>query len=81
MIWSAAPGRVWIILVSAVALIPNPQHRPYAAALPVPCLLLLIAADFSVLWTALFLVCVLSIYRYGAHYLLGRAAERLRESR
>lgn len=81
MIWSAALGRVWIILVSAVALIPNPQHRPHATALLVPVLLLQIAADLGVLWAALFLVCALSIDHDAAHYLLGRAGERLQESR
>lgn len=80
MIWSAALGCVWILLVSTVPLIPFPQHKPYAIAMLVlfPVLLVLIALDFGVLWTALLFAGAVSIYRYSAGLLLWLAMARPR---
>lgn len=68
---SAILGFLWIILVSLVALIPFPQHKPYALALLIlfPVLLVMIAIDFGILWALGFFLGALSIYRYPAMFL------------
>lgn len=76
---SAALGCVWIILVSAAALVPYPRHRSYAVALLMlfPVLLLLIAMDYGPLWALAVLAGALSIYRY----LVRMAVPRLKGAR
>lgn len=79
MSWSALLGLVWIVLVSLVALMPYPQHRPYALALllVMPALLVAIAVEWGALWAGLFFLGALSIYRYPALYLLRVLRRRL----
>ena len=69
--WSALLGLIWIVLVSAVALMPYPQHRPYAGAMLIlfPVLLVMIGVEWGWLFAAAFFIAALSIYRYPARYL------------
>ena len=69
--WSALLGFVWIVLVSIVALMPFPQHKPYALAMLLlfPVLLILIGIEWGWLFAAAFFIAALSIYRYPARYL------------
>ncbi|WP_112321521.1 DUF2484 family protein [Oceanibium sediminis] len=78
--WSAAAGFVWIVLVSIVALMPFPQHKPYALAMLLlfPVLLVLIALDYGLPWAVLFFLGALSIYRYPALYYLRVLRRRMR---
>ena len=70
--WSALLGFVWIVLVSIVALMPFPQHKPYALALLLlfPVLLVAIGIEWGWLFAAAFFIGALSIYRHPARYLL-----------
>jgi len=63
---SAALGCVWVILVSLVAFMPYPQHRPYALALLVllPFVLGSVAWEFGWPWVLLLFLGAASIYRY-----------------
>ncbi len=80
MIWSAALGLVWVVLVSLVALMPFPQHKPYAVAMLVlfPAVLVAVAVDFGVLWAVLLFLAALSIYRYPALFAAKYLWRRLR---
>ncbi len=71
MSWSALIGCVWLVLVSAVAFMPYPRHRPYALAmlLVLPFLLVAIAVEHRLVWVAIFFLGALSIYRYPAVFL------------
>lgn len=72
MIWTALLGCLWIVLVSIVALVAFPQHKPYALAILVllPALLLAVTLEFGVLWAIILFICAASIYRYPLLFLL-----------
>ncbi len=69
---SAALGCVWVILISLVALMPYPQHRPYALAMLVlfPFVLGAVAWEFGWLWALLLFLGAASIYRYPLIFLV-----------
>lgn len=69
---SAALGCVWVILISLVALMPYPQHRPYALAMLVlfPSVLGAVAWEFGWLWALLLFLGAASIYRYPLIFLV-----------
>lgn len=68
---TALLGCIWVVLVSIVALMPFPQHKPYALAMLIllPVLLVAIALEFGVLWALALFVCAASIYRYPLIFL------------
>jgi len=72
MSWTAILGCARIVLVSLVAMIPDPRHRPHAPALLLvfPVLLVAIAVEWGLLWALLFFAGPLSIYRYRAMFLV-----------
>lgn len=76
---TALLGLIWVILVSGIAMIPYPRHRPYALALLIlfPILLVAIIVDYGWLWGALFFGGALSIYRYPAIFLVKRLRTKL----
>lgn len=65
-------GFVWIILVSIVAMVPYPQHRPYALAMLVllPFLLAAVWIDWGWAVALILFLGGLSIYRYPAIFLV-----------
>lgn len=69
---AAALGCVWIILVSIVAMVPYPRHRPYALALLLvfPALLIALWIELGWIWAFALLIGALSIYRYPLFFLL-----------
>ncbi|MEO0911700.1 MAG: DUF2484 family protein [Pseudomonadota bacterium] len=72
-------GFVWIILVSVVAMVPYPQHRPYALAMLFlfPFLMAAMWIEWG-WWVALVLFLGgLSIYRYPAMFLVKRLGRKL----
>jgi len=78
--WSALLGCIWIVLVSIVALVPFPQHKPYAQLLIIlfPALLIMVGIEWGWLYALVFFVAALSIYRYPARYLVRQAIKRIR---
>ncbi|MEM9428988.1 MAG: DUF2484 family protein [Pseudomonadota bacterium] len=80
---SLALGCIWVILVSSVAMMPYPQHRPYALALLVvfPALLMAIRVELGPLAALAFLAAALSIYRHPARFALSWIRRRWRQRR
>lgn len=75
-----ALGFLWIILVSIVAMVPYPRHRPYAIAMLAlfPFLMGAVWIEWGG-WVALvLLVAALSIYRYPAMFLARWVMRKLR---
>lgn len=66
MSWSALPGCVWVVLVSIMAPMPSPRHKPHAVAmlLLLPLLLAMIAIPYGLLWMSAFFLGAASIWRY-----------------
>lgn len=70
MSWSAALGCVWVILVSIVALMPFPQHKPYAIAMLAlfPFVLAAVTFEYGRVWALVLFLGAASIYRYPLIY-------------
>ncbi|QHQ34052.1 DUF2484 family protein [Algicella marina] len=73
-------GFVWVILVSMVAMIPYPQHRPYALGMLLlfPFLMVAIWIEWGAVPALVLLLGGLSIYRYPAMFLARWAMRKLR---
>lgn len=80
--WSALVGLVWVVLVSAVALMPFPQHKPYAIAMLAlfPVIIGLVAVEVGPLWAVLLFLAALSIYRYPAIFAARYVLKKLRRA-
>ncbi len=73
-------GCIWIILVSIVAMVPYPQHRPYALAMLIlfPFLLAALWIQMGWIWALALFLGALSIYRYPAIFLAKWLKRRFR---
>ncbi len=72
-------GFVWIILVSIVAMMPYPQHRPYALSMLIlfPFLMAAIWIEWGWIFAMLLFLGGLSIYRYPAIFLVNWTGRKL----
>ena len=71
---TALAALLWLVLVCLVALMPFPQHKPYAIALLClfPVLLFQILKAFGLIWGVPFFLAAASLYRKPLGYYLRR---------